>query len=156
MGSPPRADASYRWLSDLPGWIDTFGTWLFVSCTVGAVVVVIGALLLTRNLRLAFTLVVVGPLTAVLSYALASLVDVDAVRAAAGDEAGSLSAESVVWLAAATAVLLTAAPYLVRPARRSVHLIHVLAVVGARDRGRSARWADPRRGRGRLGGRRPP
>ena len=34
-------------------------------------------------------------------------------------KAGSLSAGTVVWLAVATAVLLTAAPYLVRPARRT-------------------------------------
>ena len=36
-----------------------------------------------------------------------------------------------MWLAVATAVLLTAAPYLVRPVRHTVRAIQVLAVVGA-------------------------
>ena len=129
-GYTPRADDAYRWVSDLPSWIGTIGTWLFVSCTVGAVVVVLAALLFTRNFRLAFTLVVVGLLTALLSYALASLVDVGDVVEAAGDDVGSLSANSVAWLAVTTAVLLSAAPYLVRPARRTVQAIQLLAVFG--------------------------
>jgi uncharacterized membrane protein YbhN (UPF0104 family)/tRNA A-37 threonylcarbamoyl transferase component Bud32 len=129
-GFTARADDTYRWVTDLPTWIGTFGTSLFVACTVGAVVVVIGALLLTRNVRLALTLVIIGVLTVILSYALASVVDVDAVVEAADQEVGSLSAESVVWLAVSTAVLLSAAPYLVRPARRTVYLVQLLALFG--------------------------
>jgi uncharacterized membrane protein YbhN (UPF0104 family) len=125
------ADSTYRWLSELPSWIGAIATALFVACTVGAVLVVVLALVLTGNLRFALTLVVVGVLTAVLAYVLAGLLDVDAIRRAAGPEAGSLSADSVAWLAVATAVLLTAAPYLVRPARRSVRVVQLLALVGA-------------------------
>ncbi len=59
----------------------------------------------------------VGAATASVAVALAAAFDLEAVREAAGSEAGSLSAGTVVWLAVATAVLLTAAPYLVRPVR---------------------------------------
>ena len=63
---------------------------------------------------------------------MSSLIDLDALLRAAGVDTSSLSAESVVWLAVATAVLLTVAPYLVRPARRFVH-------AGAAPRACSAR-----------------
>jgi uncharacterized membrane protein YbhN (UPF0104 family)/tRNA A-37 threonylcarbamoyl transferase component Bud32 len=130
-GFTAREDNTYQFLSELPGWLGTAGTWLFVGCTVGAVAVVVAALLLTRNFRLALTLVAVGVATGAAAVALAGVLDVEAFREAAGIEAGSLSAGSVVWLAVATAVLLTAAPYLVRPARHIVRSVQVLAVIGA-------------------------
>ena len=130
-GFTARADNAYKFLSELPGWLGTAGTWLFLACTVGAVVVVVAALLLTRNFRLALTLVAVGAATGLVAVALAAAFDLDAVREAAGSEAGSLSAGTVVWLAVATAVLLTAAPYLVRPVRHTVRAVQVLAVLGA-------------------------
>ena len=62
-GFTARADNAYKFLSELPGWLGTAGTWLFLACTVGAVVVVVAALLLTRNFRLALTLMAVGAAT---------------------------------------------------------------------------------------------
>jgi uncharacterized membrane protein YbhN (UPF0104 family)/tRNA A-37 threonylcarbamoyl transferase component Bud32 len=123
-------DGFYQWLVDLPAWLSTVGIWLFVSCTLGAVAVVLLALLATRNFRLALTLLAVGLLTVVVAEVLAAMVDVDAVREAAGDP-GSLSAGAVAWLAVSTAVLLTSAPYLVRPARRTVHTVQVLGLLAA-------------------------
>ena len=130
-GFAARDDGFYEWLSDLPRWSDALGTGLFLSCTVGAVTVVVLALLLSRNLRLVLTLVVVGVVTALLAGPMSSLIDLDALLRAAGVDTSSLSAESVVWLAVATAVLLTVAPYLVRPARRFVHAVQLLALLGA-------------------------
>ncbi|WP_426570831.1 lysylphosphatidylglycerol synthase domain-containing protein [Aquihabitans sp. McL0605] len=130
-GFKPRDDSFYRWLTDLPAWIGSAGTLVFVAGTVGAVVVVVGALLLTRNIRLALSLVVLGAVTGVVSWLLAGVVHVDEVRAAAGEKSGHLFAASPVWLAVAIAVLLAVAPYLVRPARRSVWMISGLAIAGA-------------------------
>ena len=130
-GFAARDDGFYEWLSELPSWLDALGTGLFLSCTVGAVTVVVLALLLSRNLRLVLTLVVVGVLTALLAGPMSNLIDLDALLRAAGVDTSSLSAESVVWLAVATAVLLTVAPYLVRPARRFVHAVQLLALLGA-------------------------
>ena len=85
------------------------------------------------------------------AWAVADLIDVDAVRQAAGSNTGSLSAGSIVWLAVTTAVLLTAAPYLVRPARRIVP--SVLTPRRGRCRLRRGRSdpVDPGRARHRLG-----
>lgn len=129
-GFAPRDDAFFRWVARLPAWIGTAGALTFVTCTVGAVIVVIGALLLTRNVRLALTLVVLGAVTGVLARVLAGVVHIDEVRAAAGVKGGHLFAQTAVWLAVAVAVLLAVAPYLVRPARRGVWLLTALAVVG--------------------------
>ncbi|WP_421118187.1 lysylphosphatidylglycerol synthase domain-containing protein [Aquihabitans daechungensis] len=127
-GFAPRADRLYRWLAGLPDLIGTAAAVMFVLSTVGAVVVVIGALLLTRNLRLAFTLTVLGGVTGVLAWVLAGAVHVDEVRAAAGAEGGHLFAETAIGLAIAVAVLLAVAPYLVRPVRRFVRLVTGVAV----------------------------
>ena len=126
-----RPDDVYSDLTDLPAWIIDVSTWLFLACSVGAVLVIVGALLISRNFALALKLVAVGGVAAVVALAVADLIDVDAVRQAAGSTAGPLSAGSIVWLAVATAVLLAAAPYLVRPARRIVRVILTLAVIGA-------------------------
>ena len=154
-GFTARDDGFYEWLSELPRWFDAVGTGLFLSCTVGAVTVVVLALLLSRNLRLALTLVVVGVLTALLAGPLSGLIDLDALLRAAGVDTSSLSAESVVWLAVATAVLLTVAPYLVRPARRYVHAVQLLALFGAVLAAMGPLGVDPGRGRARVGGSRP-
>ena len=127
----PRDDSLYRRLSELPDWLGTLGTWMFAVCTVGAVAVVVIALLISRNLRLAGTLVAVGAVAGAIAFAVAETVDLEAVREAAGAEEGALSADAVVWLTVATAVLLTVAPYLVRPARRFVTWVQMFAVVGA-------------------------
>ena len=124
-------DNLYSDLAGLPDWITDLGTWVFLACSVGAVLVIVGALMITRNFALALKLVVVGVVAAVVAEFVARGIDVDAIRKAAGPDAGSLSAGSVVWLAIATAVLLTVAPYLVRPARRFVTALQVLAIVGA-------------------------
>ena len=126
-----RPDDVYSDLTDLPDWIIDVSTWLFLICSVGAVLVIVGALLISRNFALALTLVGVGAVAAVVAFAVADLIDVDAVRQAAGSNTGPLSAGSIVWLAVATGVLLAAAPYLVRPARRIVTVILTLAVIGA-------------------------
>ena len=126
-----RADDLYTDLTDLPDWIADVSTWLFLICSIGSVLVIVGALLISRNFALAIKLVAVGAVTALVAWVVADMIDVDAVRQAAGSNTGSLSAGSIVWLAIATAVLLTAAPYLVRPARRIVTAVLTLAVVGA-------------------------
>jgi uncharacterized membrane protein YbhN (UPF0104 family)/tRNA A-37 threonylcarbamoyl transferase component Bud32 len=130
-GFAPRDDRFFRWLTDLPGWVDAVGTALFVSCTLGAVVVVIGALLVTRNVRLALTLVALAAATGVLAWLIAGAIHIDDLRRAAGGDGSPRFTESPVWLAVAVAVLLAVAPYLVRPARRSVWLVSGLALVGA-------------------------
>src|SRR5205085_8626054 len=122
------ADDLYAWLSELPSWVGTLNTWLFLASTVGAAGVVILALLVTRNRRLTFILVAVGVVTAVAAVPLAAAIDVDAVREAAGGDGASLSPTAVVWLAVTTAILLSVAPYLVRPARRCVRATELLAV----------------------------
>ncbi len=129
-GFAPRDDQIYRWLTGLPDWVGTLGAIVFVSCTVGAVAVVVGALLLTRNVRLALTLVVLGAVTGALAWVLSDAIHIDEVRAAAGADGGHLFADTAIWLAIAVAVLLAVAPYLVRPARRAVWLISGLAVAG--------------------------
>lgn len=130
-GFAPRDDRVFRWLDDLPGWINAIGTTLFVSCTLGAVVVVIGALLVTKNVRLALTLVVLAAATGLLAWVLADAIHIDHVRRAAGGDLRQRITESPVWLAVAVAVLLAVAPYLVRPARRSVWLVSGLALLGS-------------------------
>lgn len=130
-GFTARDDRVYRWLAGLTGWVGTAGTWVFLSCRIGAVAVVIVALAWTRNLRLAVTLLAVGVVTAGAAFVLADRLDLDAVRRGAGPDTSSLSASAVGWLAVATAVLLTVAPYLVRPARRAVRSIQLVALAGA-------------------------
>lgn len=130
-GFAPRSDRFFRWLSDLPGWIDAIGTALFVASTIGAVVVVVGSLLFSRNIRLALTLVVLGTATGAAAWALADVIHLDHVRRAAGRDLGQRVTESPVWLAVSVAVLLAVAPYLVRPARRAVWVVTAAAVVGA-------------------------
>lgn len=130
-GFAPRPDRVFRWLNDLPGWIDAVGTALFVASTVGAVVVVVGSLLLSRNVRLALTLVVLAGATGVLAWVIAGAIHLDEVRRASGGDLHPPFSESPVWLAVAVAVLLAVAPYLVRPARRSAWLVAGAAVVGA-------------------------
>ena len=130
-GFKPRPDRLFRWLSDLPGWVDAIGTALFVASTIGAVVVVVGSLLLSRNVRLALSLVALGAATGVAAWAIAGAIDLDHVRRAAGGDDAQRLTESPVWLAVAVAVLLAVAPYLVRPARRFVWLVTGTAVAGA-------------------------
>lgn len=130
-GFKPRSDRLFRWLNDLPGWVDAIGTTLFVASTIGAVVVVVGSLLLSRNVRLAVTLVVLAVVTGAAAWGIAGLIHLDHVRRAAGGDDAQRITESPVWLAVAVAVLLAVAPYLVRPARRSVWLVTGAAVAGA-------------------------
>ena len=130
-GFAPRDDRFFRWLTGLPGWVDAVGTTLFVASTLGAVVVVIGSLLLTRNVRLALSLTALAAATGLLAWVLARAIHIDHVRHAAGGDLRQRFTQSPVWLAIAVAVLLAVAPYLVRPARRSVWLVSGVAVVGA-------------------------
>lgn len=129
-GFKPHDDRFFRWLNDLPGWVDAVGGAMFVAGTIGAVVVVIGALLVSRNVRLALTLAILGIATGVLAWVLAGAVHIDDIRRAAGGDDQRFT-QSPVWLAVAVAVLLAVAPYLVRPARRSVWLVTGVAVVGS-------------------------
>ena len=141
--SPRRTDEVYRWLSDLPELDRHRRPWLFVVVHRGR-----GRrrgdrrCSLTRNFRLALTLVVVGLLTACSSLrARRSLVDVDAVPRRRRRGAGSLSANSVVWLAVddGGAPLGRALPRAPGPAVGA--LDPGLAVVGGRARAPSARSA---------------
>jgi uncharacterized membrane protein YbhN (UPF0104 family)/tRNA A-37 threonylcarbamoyl transferase component Bud32 len=120
-----------HWLTGLPNWVDAVGTTLFVAATIGAIVVIVGSLLLSRNIRLALSLVVLGAATGLMAWVIAGVIDLDRVRRAAGGDDAQRLAESPVWLAVAVAVLLAVAPYLVRPARRFVWLVAATAVLGA-------------------------
>ena len=123
-------DSFYAWLGDLPEWLAALGTALYLACTVGAVAVMVLALVLTRNLRLATALVVVGGVAAATAITFVEVTDLDAVRRAS-DVDPSLPAGAIAWLTVATAVLLAAAPYLVRPVRQFVRSVQGLALLGA-------------------------
>jgi uncharacterized membrane protein YbhN (UPF0104 family) len=130
QGFTPRNDRFFRWVATLPTWIGSIGAAFFVTCTVGAVVVVIGALLLSRNLRLALTLAALAAVTGGIAWVLGGTVHLDEIREAAGADRGRLFADSAIWLAIAVAVLLAVAPYLVRPARRFVWMVTGVAIAG--------------------------
>ena len=128
-------------LTSMPGWVRSGAEVGYRAGAIGAVVVVLLAFLLTRRFRLVSMLVLAGALAGLAAVGLRASVDAATVRTAGGlDVDGSMPEYPVVVLAAATTVLLVAAPYLLRPARRLVLAVlgvaatsAVLAVVGLPD-----------------------
>ncbi len=117
-------------LSDLPEWLHTGCGWVCNAGTIGAATVVLVALLLTRRFGLFLRVALAGIVAWLLAIGLRSLVDADAVRTSAGLDPGhALPQFPVVRLAVATAMLFVAAPFLVRPARRFVLAVLVLAAI---------------------------
>ncbi len=121
----------YRTFAGLPAWLGSFGDFVFLVGTVGAVAIVLGALLVSRNFRLAAILVAVAVVAGATAGLLTVWLNLDDVRQAIGAEANQLSVERIFWLSAASALLLTVAPYLVRPARRMVRVVTWTVLAGA-------------------------
>ncbi len=126
-----RGTALYRTFAELPGWLGSLGDFVFLVGTVGAVAVILGALVVTRNFRLASMLVAVAAIGAALAGLLSRWLDLDAVRQAIGADASQLAVGRLVWFSGATALLHMVAPYLVRPARRMVRAVTWTVVLGA-------------------------
>jgi uncharacterized membrane protein YbhN (UPF0104 family) len=119
-------------LASLPSWIRTSGEFTYHVGAIGAVVVLELAFLFTRRFRLSVLVAIGGVLGWAASVALRAVVDADAPRRSAGMVVGGAVPEyPAVVLATATTVLLVAAPYLLRPARRTVFALLGLAAVGA-------------------------
>lgn len=111
----------FELLSTMAAWVRSGTEFGYQAGTVGSVVAVLVAFLLTRRFRLVSVLVLAGALAGLGGIGLRALVDTASVRTAAGLEVdGSVPEYPVVVLAVATSVLLVAAPYLLRPARRLV------------------------------------
>jgi uncharacterized membrane protein YbhN (UPF0104 family) len=119
-------------LTDLPSWVRSSAEVLYHVGSVGTVVVLALAFLFTRRFRLLLLLVVAGALGWAASVGLRAWVDAGAARRAAGLTTHGASPEyPVIVLAVATTVLLVAAPYLLRPARRLVVALLTLGALGA-------------------------
>jgi uncharacterized membrane protein YbhN (UPF0104 family)/tRNA A-37 threonylcarbamoyl transferase component Bud32 len=119
-------------LADLPSWVRTSGELTYQVGAIGAVVVLEVAFLFTRRFRLLVVVGVAALLGWAASAALRAVVDAEAPRRAAGMVIdGSVPQYPAVVLAAATTVLLVAAPYLLRPARRTVFALVGIAAAGA-------------------------
>lgn len=127
--------------TDMPGWVRSGAEVGYRAGTIGTVVVVLLAFVLTRRFRLVSMLILAGALAGLAGIGLRAPVDAATVRTAAGLEVdGAVPEYPVVVLAVATTILLVAAPYLLRPARRLVFAVlavaaasAVLAVVGLPD-----------------------
>ncbi len=119
-------------LADLPSWIRSSAEVLYHVGSVGTVVVLALAFLFTRRFRLLLLLVGAGALGWLASVGLRAWVNVAGARRAAGLTVHGASPEyPVIVLAVATTVLLVAAPYLLRPARRLVVALLTLGAIGA-------------------------
>jgi uncharacterized membrane protein YbhN (UPF0104 family) len=116
----------------LPSWLRSSAEVCYRVGTVGTVVVVAFAFLFTRRFRLLALLVIAGGLGWLTSVALRTVVDASPARADAGLRLDGTTPEyPVVVLTVATTVLLVAAPYLLRPARRTVVTMLTLGALGA-------------------------
>ena len=131
-------------LAALPSWVHASAEFCYRVGSIGTVVVLGLAILITRRFRLFFMLVIAGALAWFASSALRSLVDAAAARRSAGLTIDGSSPEyPVIVLAMATTVLFVAAPYLLRPARRLV--VALLTIGGHRRARRAHRHARRRR-----------
>ena len=125
-------------LADLPSWTRSGAEVGYRLATVGVVIALIAALLVSKRFGLATIVVVAGGFGTVASYALRELVDTEKVRTAAHmTVSGRVPEYPVVWLATAVTIVLVAGPYLLRPIRRVLFLdlafaslAAVIAVVG--------------------------
>jgi uncharacterized membrane protein YbhN (UPF0104 family)/tRNA A-37 threonylcarbamoyl transferase component Bud32 len=109
----------YDLLHDLPQWIGSICDVLYKAGTVGVVVVVLLALLVTRRFGVAGRVVGAGVVAAVVDVITREIVDSASVRANAGFVHGVPEFPALV-VAVATGALLVVLPFLVRPARRAV------------------------------------
>lgn len=117
---------------NLPSWIRTGLEWLLKLGSLWAVVVLAGGALLAKRWRLARDLAIAGFVTWLLARGLA-LLSAPGRRDDLGDIFGAdtLPTFPVISLAVVTAMVATAAPYLVRGLRRTIGLIPVLAALAA-------------------------
>ncbi len=119
-------------LDGFPEWAQTWAEIAYRAGTVGTVVVLLVALLASKRFRLTAIIAAAGALSWVSAMELRDLVDTEPERNAAGLVVdGSVPEYPVVVLAVATTILLVAAPYLLRPARRLVFASLAMGAIGA-------------------------
>jgi uncharacterized membrane protein YbhN (UPF0104 family)/tRNA A-37 threonylcarbamoyl transferase component Bud32 len=119
----------FELFAGFPSWIATTGSAIFNLFTTGTVVVVLLALIVTRKYRLAVGVLVTGAATYGVALALRGWADADAIRARSG--LSGVPDYPLVQLAVATSVLIVIGPWLVRPARRTVLTLVVLAAIAS-------------------------
>jgi uncharacterized membrane protein YbhN (UPF0104 family)/tRNA A-37 threonylcarbamoyl transferase component Bud32 len=109
----------YNLLHDLPQWIGSICDVLYKCGTVGVVVVVLLALLVTRRIGVAGRVVGAAAIAAAADVLTREIVDSASVRTHAGFSHGVPEFPALI-VAVATGALLVVLPFLVRPARRAV------------------------------------
>ena len=117
---------------DLPSWVGEALEWVLRLGSSWAVLLLAGGALLAKRWRLARDLVLAGAVALVVSRLLAMVVDPgrsdDLSSIFTGDDLPSFP---VVRVAVATALVATAAPYVVRPLRRFLPVIPLLCAAAA-------------------------
>ena len=117
---------------DLPSWVSESLEWVLRLGSSWAVLLLAGGALLAKRWRLARDLVLAGAVALVVSRLLAMVVDPgrndDLSAIFTGDDLPSFP---VVRVAVATALVATAAPYVVRPLRRFLPVIPLLCAAAA-------------------------
>jgi len=127
-----REQKLYELLVGLPAWLHSMFEWVFDAGTIGVLVVVALALVLTRRWGPVLRVVIASAAAWLIAVALRNMVDSSADwHAARLDAHGSVPVYPVVQLAVAVAGLLAIAPFLVRPARRLVLAALVVAATCA-------------------------
>jgi uncharacterized membrane protein YbhN (UPF0104 family) len=109
----------YDFFVGFPSWLQTSCEWVYRAGTVGLLIVVLLALLISRQFKLTAMALAAGAASAGIALALRALADADATRTAAFGSHGPIPEYPAVTLAAATGVIGLLAPFLVRPARRA-------------------------------------
>ncbi len=106
-------------LSDPPSWIRSSAEVGYRLSSVGVVIALVVALLVSKRFGLATLVVAAGAIGFAVADALRDFVDTAAVREAAGMRvSGTVPEYPVVMLATAVTIVLVAGPYLLRPIRR--------------------------------------
>jgi uncharacterized membrane protein YbhN (UPF0104 family)/tRNA A-37 threonylcarbamoyl transferase component Bud32 len=119
-------------LTDLPDWVTDGAVICYRIGAVGTVVVLALAFLFTRRFRLLALVGVAGVLGWLAAFGMDAWIDAEAPRQAAGIVVSGRTPDyPVVVLAIATTVLLVAAPYLLRPARRTIVALLTFGAFGA-------------------------
>jgi len=119
-------------LADLPDWTRSSAQLCYRLGTVGVVIALLAALLVSRRVALALVAALAGGVGAASSVVLRAVVDSHAVRAAAGMKVDGFVPEyPVVLLAVATTIVLVVGPYLLRPIRRVLFGVLTVAAVAA-------------------------
>jgi uncharacterized membrane protein YbhN (UPF0104 family)/tRNA A-37 threonylcarbamoyl transferase component Bud32 len=120
----------YDLLTDLPSWMRSGFEWVYRAGTSGALIVVVVALLLTRRWRVVLRIAAAVGIAWIVAEIVHVWVDTQSVRSAAF-HAHDVPEYPVVRLAVTTAALLVVAPFLVRPARRTVVVVFAIGAVCA-------------------------